>query len=417
MRAILILILCILSSLTVNAQIDTYPLDQYKRPTLRRSTFVLDGYIDSDSGFRSNSDNDASALTVNLNSFYTKFKNDKKTQSTIIHLTRINTDIDFKNDEKQMTNLQHLSRYSVRRFNEKNTFFGISPEIQIDSEIGSAFNSPERRVGTALPIGVGKGRIEIVNDAWLATSILEALKDEGKLKREPTHQEITYLAEEIARIKNARILDFRNKMIYELDEIYTYILNLGLVEESTLAFAILYDAWRYEIFTSRSSGRVLESYITPSYYFRFGEDQFNYSNQRWSLTYRNYKPINLKWETRQILSIDFSSTFDHAAFSNPKLEQIQDNLQGRISGSYQIEYFLSRRTNFSLYNYAAYRKAFESDYTITTFITTFRWVHWLSPQLRIISNLRINSNLQKFDTFKTNTVYPDFNFSVQYSVF
>lgn len=413
----LVTVLFILSCEILFGQIDTYPIGEYKRPELHRKTLFLTGATSSSNQFVSNSDQDRSNLDLNLNVGYSSLRNDKSTQRTTSHFTSLQTDIDFEADNKANSLFTHRSIMDVKRFQPNQTFAGYAPEINVTAEYDKGVENLTKRVDVALPIGLGVGRIEIINDAWLAISILKNLREEGQLLREPTHQEITTFAEEIARIKNARVLDFRRKRIYELDEIYKHIVNINVVAENTLAFAILYDAWNYEIYDTRRSGSSGDSYISPRYIFRFNDDLFDSGSGSWSLRYRTFKPLNLHWDRNTSFEINFNSSyFTNSEITNEK-EQISDNMNLTISAEYGLDYYLSRRTHMGWQNRVSLNKLFKTSREIYFVSSNMNFVHWLSPQLQIVGSLGISNQYTENQFTQTNRWNPNFSFNMQYSIF
>lgn len=413
----LFVVFTLLSCEVLLAQIDTYPLGDYKRPELRRSTLVVDGRFNSNGVYESNNEDDGSFQKLNLNLNYTKFVNTNDIQKTINHRILSQTDIDVNSDEKIEALLFHRSDYNVKHFNEKNRFIGYNPTIYSEAQHKKNIGAPGTEIEIFLPIGIGQGRIEITNDAWLATSILKALQQEGKLKKEPSHAEITKIADEIARIKNARVLDFRRKRIYELDEIYKFFIGLDLIKENSLAFAIIYDAWQYEVFSTRRTGSVIESYITPKYGYRSSEGNYDFGGAEWSIGYSNNKPINLKWERSFGISINFNSTFFTNTSFKPKLDQFKDNVNRVFRGNYNLAYFLSRRTYFTWRNEMFYSESLRFKSKSIQTQSQIVFVNWLSPQLQFIGSAGLTARVFNSDFNRRSTLLPSVGLSMEYSIF
>jgi hypothetical protein len=124
-----------------------------------------------------------------------------------------------------------------------------------DVDIGKDSNS--QRVDFTPKFGFG--RIENVTNAWHTKSILEILQRENLLLRELSHDEITTLAEEMTRIKNTRVIDFRFDDIYEYEKILSYLFENGIADPNEYKFfSVFQDAWRYEAFRFRSQGSTLK---------------------------------------------------------------------------------------------------------------------------------------------------------------
>ena len=74
-------------------------------------------------------------------------------------------------------------------------------------------------INMQLPIAVGWGRIERVEDARLAVYILDDLRKAGKLAKEPSEEEIYQVAQFISQLRNERFFDSREKKIWEIQRL------------------------------------------------------------------------------------------------------------------------------------------------------------------------------------------------------
>lgn len=117
-----------------------------------------------------------------------------------------------------------------------------------------------------LYLGVGYGRIERIEDARHAVYILETLKKNDRLARDYRPEDVNRLATRIAEIKNERLLDSRQKSIYEMEQLDAFLKMEGLAGECDAAyFTGLYDIWMYGGNVMRLSGQRFGIGIKPGF--------------------------------------------------------------------------------------------------------------------------------------------------------
>ena len=134
----------------------------------------------------------------------------------------------------------------------------------------------DRNFEGSLPILVGKGRIEPIQDARMAVYILDQLSRKDKLERQPTQQEILAFAEEIAAIKNERFFDARNRRIYEMTRLDSFLRNRNLIHAEDIEYyTTMNDFWRYANNPSRGSGSRFSLGVEPGYDYAYRYDDLD----------------------------------------------------------------------------------------------------------------------------------------------
>jgi len=97
-----------------------------------------------------------------------------------------------------------------------------------------------------MPVLVGFGRVEQVQDSRHALFILNDLRKKGRLKRIPDVNEIIQLSEKISIVKNKRFFDSRLQKIDELDTVNGFLLEHDLLEKQDITyFSSLNDMWDF----------------------------------------------------------------------------------------------------------------------------------------------------------------------------
>ena len=224
-----------------------------------------------------------------------------------------------------------------------------------------------------MPISIGKGRIEPIEDARHALYILGELKKKKQLIREPSSDEILQIATQISEIKNKRILDSRLKKIYELKQLDSVLQSMNLIEDADMSyFTVVNDMWDFGGLQFRSAGSQLSLKYTPgvnvfdsenkSSEVNFPANSTNYSKGK-SLgsTFRNTlglyfvskKPIKQKFQS------DFSSSVEYGIYDRKyKYEELQPGTATNESNSksnfintnigYSFGIYPNTRTNFTI---------------------------------------------------------------------
>ena len=106
-----------------------------------------------------------------------------------------------------------------------------------------------------LPLFVGFGRVEQIQDSRHALFILKDLRKRGRLKRIPNNDEIIELSEKISQVKNKRFFDSRLQKIDELDTVNSFLSEHDLIESNDITyFSSLNDMWEFGGTPIRLSG-------------------------------------------------------------------------------------------------------------------------------------------------------------------
>lgn len=241
-NAALTLVLSLILGLKLNAQIETYNLSLFKLPYIKRHSLDLNFETINDINFQNYKDissynykRSAISSMGSASGTYGYYLNTPKTQLNTYLNSSFNTQLNMNNQNFNETQKKYNSNFpnslsvsfntGLRNYFSDKLFFEFNPsadfyswnynhsEITKDSnnEITREYSYKTRdlRSSVRTSAGIGYGRIEFVSDAQVALFILSDLKKENKLTREPSHQEITALAELITIKKNQRIFDSR----------------------------------------------------------------------------------------------------------------------------------------------------------------------------------------------------------------
>ena len=222
----------------------------------------------------------------------------------------------------------------------------------------------------AFPFYIGKGRLEIVNDAWNAVQILRILDDRKIIKRDITEKDIVGLANKIAEVKNLRNTDDRLEGIAEYEQLVKYMLYKKMVRtDDHRFFAYLLDAYRFENFAIRFSGKTVKFGLVPRFAVTSEINNLDSSNDFTSspsislaVEMGNYIPKNLLWQYNRDHRFDVRYSWNkivQQGFNGSSLiyEAVFffDYLSLGWRSNWEMVYLPNRRTKFSLRYDMGYR--------------------------------------------------------------
>jgi len=430
MRNYLILALFFCAISFAQAQLSTYDISTYVRPDLERRTFSIrpDFVISNQYLKEENQDtintvspllNNSLSLGITPSLYITYFKNTEKVQKNFRN--RLDIDIGYnKNsleDDVSVSvsdfdlELEYSSNYSRKEFMKNQWFWELGYEAYgrysyLSSKDKYAEQTKQDRASIRFnpTLYYGKGRIEVVSDAWHAQTILEILAENEILKIDPTTEQITHFANRISTIKNFRNTDLRLENIAEYESLVEYFITNDWVDADNYRFfALLNDAWQYESFIIRHSGTEFkgglgmqaQSGVSPLFTDTPISSTFNIKPYLFlqmpifSLHYNSYKPLSEKIQFNHWHSIAYQlATINIGIDDLTDIDGFLNTISSvRLSSIWQIQYLPNLRTNYtaSAQLYSSFIKNSDSafsdiDYSYTTFRLDFRYRYYVSPQ-------------------------------------
>jgi hypothetical protein len=452
-----VVILLLVIPFLANGQIQTFDLSQYKLPELGRHQ--LDFSLHSNNQYQRVYDeylqipvtyNDVTTKHLyssnNINTRYLSYYNRMNYQgSHDLYLDLgggYNKNKDGMTKKSQSLNAQ-LFGHSINRFYFQNQFF-LETDLYIDRistshHLNKQKNLPTqdireltktRLIDVNIPVLAGKGRIDQVQDARMAVYILEALNKKGKLKHQPTHEEILEFARTISKIEDELFFDFRNEKIYELTMLDSFLQAHDLVKEEDMTYyTSINDYWQYAHNPIRESGRRISAGIIPRFYhyYLFAEIENQGSlNEETSKTYQTEvkallrydceRPINLQWQSSLNTELAFGKIFYKENLVTDNTTEKFDPLELSARVNYQLGWYPNSRSYYELSlngylsRFLQTQDEFESandyaswgDETYYQISTAFNGHYYISPQLRLSGLLNMRyANESRPD--------PDFN--------
>jgi len=240
-----------------------------------------------------------------------------------------------------------------------------------------------------VPLLIGKGRIEEVQDARLAMYILEDLQKSGNLSHSPTNAEVLAVASHITRIKNERHFDARLRKIIELSSMDSLLVAMDLKTGKEISyFTLLNDNWDHAFGPIRESGSRLSVGIVPMFNRYFSNNFSKYAdttnNNHNEFTFLNKnltrelevgteimasfayeKPIGLAWQHSSYLKAGYSINQKNEIWENYESDLLVDDLTTdwilpdiNLLASHAVGYYPNSRTE--IYSQATIQYALET---------------------------------------------------------
>lgn len=178
-----------------------------------------------------------------------------------------------------------------------------------------AIKAETTRTMLKMPIRIGVGRIEPIDDVFLAKFMVDDMQQNGILAAPLSENDLFALGQVMAHARNQRIFDFRRQRIYELTQLNNWFKEKGITDSGDLMyFTTLADNWLYGFSNVRSSGQRLSAGIEPFYQYI---SQSSYSATA-SVRYEGRRPINQFWQLGHTLDISTTYGVIHSPFpQNP----------------------------------------------------------------------------------------------------
>lgn len=280
-----------------------------------------------------------------------------------------------------------------------------------------------------LGLGGGIGRKEDVTEFWQAYYILEELKKQGLISRNPSEKDIYELATLASQLKSKRFFDSRLKKMEEMKSLDSLMHKIGLIDRSDITyFNTLNDNWNFANISYRSSGRILKALVTSRFSQRFDKElgalkhTYNETYLKSEIDFQCSKQMNLYWERN--FNLNFSNALridnnDKSFYKYPKnFQQINSNIG--------LNYYPNFRTQIKfLLIYQASQFASGLDQTNTKYKKVWSnsvaligsVYYYLSPQLRIEGNLGANYYDKKQSVGPKEKLDISYNLGFRYAIF
>ncbi len=175
----------------------------------------------------------------------------------------------------------------------------------------------------AITIGIGRGRLENITNMQNALWLYQDLRDEQRLNRSLTDDELNELGQAITLGNNTRILDARRRTRFMLETTDKFFQQKNVLTTTDIKyFGALNDILFFAINMPRLSGTEVYLRLTPS----INQARFDDLNEPVSGTFKgrydkktvllsagisSYRPVNLRHQNNYGITLELSYTNDY----------------------------------------------------------------------------------------------------------
>ncbi|MEM8892645.1 MAG: hypothetical protein AAGD28_31990 [Bacteroidota bacterium] len=386
-----IILICISDLLS---QVPIFDLSKYARPTLNRKSLDLNFHLGGNQSNNFGNSITSSSIRGDFNLAYQSFHNSpaaQKNHSIYMGLMPFRSQASSATGESKqnefignlIVNSEHL------KYSTNNTFIAYRLNLQYRNNSrgeysqdlrpsvlrSSDFNRADHQMTLDMPLTVGIGRLEWVDDARHGLFILQALERDNYLAREISEDDILAFAARISELKNRRYFDFRLQKIWELEQIHAFLSERGIIEEESIGyFAIVQDIWNFGNQPIRRAGSRLRVGVNPHMRYNLNKNErMNFSldqpsdtsmveEQRESYSFQpafyldffHEKPISESWQ--EVFQVKAELGIGRRNFSDRQLQngvvntasfQAWDNTPiFKASAYYDLRFYPNTRTYF-----------------------------------------------------------------------
>ncbi|RIJ50391.1 hypothetical protein D1614_00165 [Maribellus luteus] len=434
------------------AQYENFDLSKYKLPEMKRHQ--LDFYFDSNGDFqhvyilndneflKDTSRSRDNTVSGKANLLYTFYKNSTKIQSS----SNVLFSSSYGLSERKATGsdgydngtfkIDFSGRYDLNYFlNDANWFVRGVPAVQFSYTDHTQDNYDRKYLSTAesFTFGIGKGRIEQVQDFRHAVLILEELNKRGLTKKNLNENELYELAALISQLKNERFFDSRRKMESDLTAVDSLLKTQGVVDVSDVRyFNGLLDMWRYGDLQPRESGNRISLNITPGY--SYADLDFNSEpndvdrieedfRMIYDVSFSSFNPLSIKWQADYNIGVQHIYTNElQNLFNFPQKHYLSATYVAGALGFYpNTRTFLRLSSSFNLLNQSFNEdKIFDKDRYSFRCRFSLNAYYYISERLRVEGLLTLNNDYagifnSKWGHAETNRLL--YNLTLNYAIF
>lgn len=210
-------------------------------------------------------------------------------------------------------------------FFEAGNLFTAGTNGYKNTDTGQRYSQSGRTLHNTVTLGLGKGRVERVQDAQMALFILADLSRQGLLDQPVTSEKAYAFAQLITDINNRRVFDTRRRRIYELTMLDSFLRSSGLVNTTNIRhFTTVNDNWALSINPYRLSGSNWYLHVKPSLGLERNGSKNRFAGwesageSRWTtkavspvIGYERYLPKNLKWQFNMGASVSYETIWQN----------------------------------------------------------------------------------------------------------
>ncbi len=339
--------------------------------------------------FKNNNNNNAGNKTFNNNSYL----------NTNINFSILNRYYKPSNNFKYLNLNTQNYLYSYQ--------YNYNSESSLNSNIFSKNESQTNRMSlnsfSSIEYGFGKGRLEFVTDPIMTTFLIKDLIEKADIKN-VSNEQIENIAKGMTKIRNTRFLDFRFRLIDQIEMLDEVLKQNGIETNKTAKYyTTIYDNWLYATQKQRFSGKRWTYYLRNETNFRRGNEKGNQFNIIADTSIYNSKSSNNSFFINNGFSLDYET-------SKQKSLTIQKSKGFNVFIFHQMYDSLRTFENrFGKNTYNTFEDTFNSQ-SLNIRIQG-KWSYLYQPNTRTFFEIRVNPGIasQMLLKDKKNSIDQTFN--------
>ncbi|MFT5724913.1 MAG: hypothetical protein ACI9JN_002036 [Bacteroidia bacterium] len=441
-----VFVLTITTSFQAYSQVSTFELKDYKLTDVRfqsytnQLSFNQSGQTDNNM-FNGNLLNRTNNLQANYFGQYTLYTNSRPAQ----RITSVKTEFVgyrqvYEFGDEGTRNRQYRRSYDWHTSIEVNDVHRkyLTPTLFLEAQVLAKYVFQQdfnylktwvpteswKRIGTdnhlfsvGVPIKIGLGRLERVEDARQAIYLMQELQKVGRLSDSISQKDYLNLSAFVSKLRNKRFFDVRLQRIYQVKALDTFLRQNSLTRETDAAyFTTTVDYWMYGGNPVRQSGRRFALAFYPMMArenernSEYGTDvsfvtthKNSFQQAFVALEYEVEKPFKQKWQSNinAKLFIGKRVNTELTEYVVGELEDKFDLQSVQLKLNYGIGYFPTTRTSITwntAIDLVRLQKSYETigswgsvDYEMdrTKLSSNLIATYYVSPRFRIAANLRV----------------------------
>ncbi|MBC7885560.1 MAG: hypothetical protein H7X99_08800 [Saprospiraceae bacterium] len=283
-----LLMSCITCVVWFNVYGQSYDYSKFRFPEVKVKGLNGAAYLYGSAITNKNSNYGYNSGSLNYSIYgnYFRFINDKENQKldrfNLNHTLYYDKNPSFilQNQEKEIKernlNIELIKEMVWRKYSNNGIeFLGVGNSfIEMDYNVGVYFSDnfyksdindyyqQSLELNTTIPFKFGFGRIEPMDDVFLAQFLMDDLMEAGLIVERLSEEKLFELAQLMSFVRNQRVFDFRKARVFRLTEIAGWLEKNG-IPQNIKSFTVMNDNWQSAFLNTRSHGKRISLGLIP----------------------------------------------------------------------------------------------------------------------------------------------------------
>lgn len=245
----------------------------------------------------------------------------------------------------------------------------------------------------------GWGRLEPIDDVFLAKFTLDGMQAAGLITDELSQEQVFSLGQHMARIRNQHAFNFRRQRSYELEQLDAWFREHTDIDPGSLPFlAVLKDNWLYGLHNTRFSGWRISVGLEPELHWQQLIRSSSGSNVHLNYVLGGiaeyHRPINQRWQREHQASLGVNHFF-HSS-SKPGIDWYFEPFLRASTG---LSWHPNTRTRISSRGVLNYNPLIDQESFSSTYVNRFISSLQLEGEYLINYRIRASGFLSLDNTF------------------